>query len=120
MLTLSSRAFVTAEYSNHRSLQVQDSKNKSSNEFSDISMTGQIKERSTPNNRTKEKIMFHEILALSNTFTETLNRVFDNSNYWDVLSRITTKLTSNASDTNNASGVIDTLSKLTSAIFDKK
>ena len=81
MLALSSRACVTAEYSNHRSLQVQDTTNKGKNECIDMSMKGQGKEKSNPTNRTKEKIMCHEILALSNTFTETLNMVFDNSTY---------------------------------------
>ena len=63
--------------------------------------------------------MCHEILALSSTFTEASNRVFDNSTYRDVLSRVAIKLTADTSDTDNTSGVIDTLSRLTSFIFDK-
>ena len=43
MLSQSSRTCVTAEYSNHRSLHVQDVKNSGNNEFIDISMKGQVK-----------------------------------------------------------------------------
>lgn len=81
----SSRAFVTAEYSNHRSLQVQDAKNDGKNKFIDLSMKCQVKEQSTPTHRTQEKIMCHKILVFLNIFTEIPNRVFDNSTYWDVL-----------------------------------
>ena len=81
MMTLSSRLFVTSEYSIHRTLQVQDEKNKGNNELFDMLMKGHVRGKSTPSNRSQEKIMCHEILELSSTFTETFNRVFDNITY---------------------------------------
>ena len=84
-----------------------------------MSMKGKIKENSIPANRTQEKIICHEILALSNTFTETPNRVFYNTTYWDMLSHITTKLTSNTINIDNTDSVIDSLITLTKSVFDK-
>ena len=64
--------------------------------------------------------MCQEILSLSNSFVETPNRVFNNTTYWGVLPTITTKLSSHMSETVDGGGNskdIDTLSKLTSSVF---
>ena len=73
-------------------MDVQDAKNNGIDAYIDLSQKGNIKSKSTPSNRTKEKVMYSEILAHANTFKETNNRTIDNSAYWGVLSLLVTKL----------------------------
>ena len=54
MLASSSRNFMTAEYSNRRSLLVQHSDNIGDDNYIDMLMKGQIKEKSTSTNRIQE------------------------------------------------------------------
>ena len=121
MFALESRVFVTNEYSNHRSMEVQDAKNSGSDKYTDLSQKGNIKTKTIPLNRTKEKAMCSEILSLACTFTETTKRKFDNNTYWDMLSLVTTKLgkvtrtiDTSIEDTNKT----HTLSNLAASIFD--
>ena len=55
MLAALSWAFVTAEYSIHQSLLVQDTKNIGDDKYIDMSTKGKVKEKSTPSNGTQEK-----------------------------------------------------------------
>ena len=112
IFALSFRVFVTAEHSNHRSLQAQGAKHNGYNSYTDMSMKGQVGEKSTPTNRTKEKILCHEILSLFNTFIETPKRIFDNNTYWSVLESTPTSF---ALDNESE---IDTLQQLTLFLFD--
>ena len=113
MLALVSRSFVTNKYSNHHSVDVQDTNNIGYNKYNDMSQKGNIKTKSTPSNRSKEKIMYYEILSLSTSFTETPKRNFDNNTYWDILSLVTTKLGEETCSRNNIKTI-----KIAASIFD--
>ena len=69
------------------------------------------KAKSTPSNRSKEKIMCCEILSLAHAFKEIHQRKFDNSTLWDMISLTNTKL---GKDSKETGGHIDTdtISKL--------
>ena len=118
MLALESRAFVTNKYSNHRNLDVQDAKNICVDEYTDMSQKGNVKTKSTPTNRTKEKVMCSEILSLAKSFIEVSSQKFDSDTYWGVLSSITTKFDESSQESIDKKEC-DTLSKLTTSIFDK-
>ena len=116
MLSLSSRSFVVNEYSNHRVLEVQDAKNRGKDNYTDMSQKGNIKVKSTPANRTKEKVLCCEMLSLAKTFSDKPKRKFDNSVYWDTLSHITTKLCKEDKDGTDK-GQDEMISEFTSSII---
>ena len=78
------------EYSNHQSLDVQDTKNSGLDNYADMSQKGNTQVKSTPTNHSIEKTMCSEILSLARTFVESPERNFDNNTYWDILFIITT------------------------------
>ena len=61
--------------------------------------------------------MCSEILSICKTFIETPKRKFDNNTYWDVLSKVTTKLGKETCAEDNITDDI-ALSKIAASIFD--
>ena len=116
MLALSSRSFVVNEYSNHRVLEVQDAKNEGNDKYVDMSQKGNLKVKSTPANRTKEKVLCCEMLSLAKTFSDTPERKFDSNLYWDTLSHITTKLCKEGKNCSDK-GQDEMISEFTSSII---
>ena len=117
MLALASRSFVMNEYTNHQTFEVQNAKNSGSDKYMDMSQKGNTKAKSTPSNRSKEKVMCCEILSLAHAFKETNKRKFDNSTFWDMLSSTTTKLGKGKKEKTSDDDT-EVLSKLATSIFD--
>ena len=120
MLCLISRVFVMNKYSNHRTMETHNNKHSSKYSYTDVSHKGNVKEDSTPCKKTVEMIMCSELLYLTDTFTETPNRKFDNTIFWSLLPDITTELSEPKIDINEANDSSDSeasLDNLSRSIF---
>ena len=92
MMCLQARVFQTNEYTHHFDTEVHDTKMRNDDAFILKSQKGNVKDKTTPVKRQKEKVMVAEIMNLSNAFQEIPNRKFELDTIWDVLKNITTSL----------------------------